>query len=360
MDFTLSEEQTLIQDSFRGALQQFLDLDGIRDVGQTEEKTDEALWKNLVELGLPGVLIAEEYGGMGLGLLDAALISEELGRAGAAVPFTGSTILASLIISALGSKPQKEAWLPGLASGKKRVAVGVSVLSSNRKIENELVFKDGKLNGRSSFIMDFAGAAGYLVSDRNRNFYLVDAKSEGLSEEYFPSVDQTRSIGHLDLADVPAEPLNEGDHSQIDRALNAARVVLAADSMGASETLLEKAVDYSKERKQFDRVIGSFQAVKHMCAEMAADLQPCRALIWYAAYAYDHLPGEFDLNALLAKSHMDGVAQMIAKTATEVYGGMGFADLTGVHFWYKRANFNRATLGSPEFLRDEAARLQDL
>lgn len=360
MDFTLSEEQSLIQDSFRGALQQFLDLDGIREIGQTEEKTDEPLWKNLSELGLPGVLIAEEHGGMGLGLLDAALISEELGRAGAAVPFTGSTILASLIISALGSKSQKEAWLPGLATGEKRVAVGVSMLSSNRKIENELVFKDGKLNGRSSFLMDFAGAQGYLIADRNRNFYLIDEQDDGLSKQYFPSVDQTRSVGHLDFKDVSAEPLNTEDGSQIERALNAARVVLAADSMGASETLLAKAVDYSKERKQFDRVIGSFQAVKHMCAEMAADLQPCRALIWYAAYTYDHLPDEFDLNALLAKSHMDGVAQMIAKTATEVHGGMGFADLTGVHFWYKRVSFNRKALGSPEQLRGEAAKLQNL
>ena len=360
MDFTLSEEQTLIRDSFRRALQHLVDLDNIRESARTEEKTNEALWKALTELGLPGVLIAEDYGGMGLGLLDAILISEELGRAGASVPFAGSTVLASMIISTLGSRSQKEAWLPGLASGEKRIAVGVSVLFSNRKMENKLVFEKGKLNGGSSFLLDFAGAQGYLVSDRNRNFYLVEANAEGLSKRHFPSVDQTRSVGHLDFKDVSAEPIPIEDSLQINQALNAARVVLAADSMGVSETLLEKSVDYSKERKQFDRVIGSFQAVKHMCAEMTADLQPCRALIWYAAYAYDHLPEEFDLNALLAKSHMDGVAQRIAKTATEVHGGMGFADLTGVHFWYKRANSNCATLGSPKHLREEAAKLQAL
>jgi alkylation response protein AidB-like acyl-CoA dehydrogenase len=119
-------------------------------------------------------------------------------------------------------------------------------------------------------------------------------------------------------------------------------------------------VAYAKERKQFGRVIGSFQAVKHMCAEMAAGLEPCRSLVWYAAHAQDHVPQESRMMACHAKAHLAEVGQFVAKTATEVHGGMGFTDLVGLHFWFKRIGANRQLLGSPELVRAEAARVQGL
>jgi alkylation response protein AidB-like acyl-CoA dehydrogenase len=134
--------------------------------------------------------------------------------------------------------------------------------------------------------------------------------------------------------------------------------MLAADSLGASQTMIDKAVDYAKERKQFGRAIGSFQAVKHMCAEMAADLEPCYALVWHAAHCHDHAHDEAKLMACHAKAHVSEMSKGIAKKATEVHGGMGFTDLLGLHYWFKRIGLNRQILGTPELVREEAYKTQ--
>ncbi|MDG2020081.1 MAG: acyl-CoA dehydrogenase family protein, partial [SAR86 cluster bacterium] len=157
-----------------------------------------------------------------------------------------------------------------------------------------------------------------------------------------------------------AELLESSKESKepIQKAIDAGRIMLAADSVGASQTMLDRAVDYAKERKQFGRVIGSFQAVKHMCAEMAADLEPCYALIWHAAHCHDHSPSEARLMACHAKAHASEISKGIAKKATEVHGGMGFTDELGLHYWFKRIGLNKQLLGSPELIREEAGRLQ--
>jgi len=142
------------------------------------------------------------------------------------------------------------------------------------------------------------------------------------------------------------------------RMLDAARVVLAADILGASERAIELAVVYAMQRKQFDRVIGSFQAVKHLCAEMVTELEPARSLVWYAAHAFDAVPEESSLMASLAKAHLSEVGPFIVRTATEVHGGIGFTDEQNLHYWFKRVGVDRQLLGSPEALREGAAQLQ--
>jgi len=149
------------------------------------------------------------------------------------------------------------------------------------------------------------------------------------------------------------------NHAEAQRKMiDAGRVLLAADTLGAAAMMLEKAVEYAKTRDQFNRPIASFQAVKHMCAEMAAKLEPCRSMVWYAAYAQDQVPEEAALMACLAKSHLSEVGKFVARTSTEVHGGMGFTDLLGLHYWFKRIGANRQLLGGPEKLRAEAAELQ--
>ena len=143
-------------------------------------------------------------------------------------------------------------------------------------------------------------------------------------------------------------------------AIALARLLVAADTLGTAQAMIDKAVAYSKERQQFGRVIGSFQAVKHMCAEMAAKLEPARALIWHAAHALDIGDAEGPMMANLAKAHLSEVGTFVARTATEVHGGMGFTDLVGLHYWYKRIGVNRQLLGSPEQARQTAAQLQGL
>ena len=146
----------------------------------------------------------------------------------------------------------------------------------------------------------------------------------------------------------------------IDKSIDAGRIVVSADSVGASQTMIDKAVEYSKERKQFNRVIGSFQAVKHMCAEMTAELEPCFSLVWHAAHSFDNDETDSRLMACHAKSHISEVSKMVSKKATEVHGGMGFTDLLGLHYWFKRIGLNRLILGSPEVVRKEAAKVQGL
>jgi alkylation response protein AidB-like acyl-CoA dehydrogenase len=176
------------------------------------------------------------------------------------------------------------------------------------------------------------------------------------------TVDNTRSFSEVKLNNVDIDILEQTvSHTDaINRAIDAGRIILAADSIGASQRLIDKAVEYSKERKQFGRVIGSFQAVKHMCAEMVADLEPCYSLVWHAAHCFDNSPEESRLMACHAKSHVSEISKIIAKKATEVHGGMGFTDLMGVHYWFKRIGVNRHTLGAPELLREEAAKIQNL
>jgi alkylation response protein AidB-like acyl-CoA dehydrogenase len=360
MDFSLSEEQVMIQDSFRGLLERISGTDQIRAVSEGDAVMDKGIWQELVQLGMAGLLISEEHGGAGLGLLEAALVAEELGRSLAPVPYVGTAIMAPLAIMLAGSEVQKQAWLPDLASGEKRLGVALSGAASGVRRSDHVVAGGDALNGKALFVLDCGDADGFVVADDTGGLFVVEADAEGLTWEVFPTIDGTRSVAQLTFNNVPADALDEGSAGDLQRIIDAGRIILAAETLGAGEVMLAQAVDYALQRKQFDRVIGSFQAVKHMCATMAAELQPCRGLVWYAAYAFDHLQDEVSLSAALAKSHVDEVGRMVARTATEVHGGMGYTDLQGLHFWFKRIGFNRAFLGGPEKLRAEAAKLQGL
>ena len=173
-------------------------------------------------------------------------------------------------------------------------------------------------------------------------------------------MDKTRTSIELILNDVDAEFLEGSkDKAVIEKVLDAGRLMLAADTVGAAQVMLDKSVAYSLERKQFGRLIGSFQAVKHMCAEMAADLEPCYSLVWQAAHSFEvDSIKESRLLACQAKSHLSEIGKSISKKATEVHGGMGFTDLLGLHYWFKRIGLNRQILGAPEIVREEAAEIQ--
>ena len=159
---------------------------------------------------------------------------------------------------------------------------------------------------------------------------------------------------------VPAEALAASPGDAVQRIADAGRLVLAADLLGAAWKMLDQAVEYAKLRHQFGRPIGSFQAVKHMCADMAAELEPGRALLWYAGYAQDQSLPDASLCCLHAKAYLADAARMVARTATEVHGGMGITDDLGLHFWLKRIGWSYQALGSPERLREEAAAVQAL
>lgn len=358
MFFGLSEEQLLIQESFRGQLSKSVDLDLLRKHARSGKGTDAAIWDELVSLGLPGLLTSEEYGGSGLDLIEAAIVAIELGRSMAPVPYVGTAIMAPLALALAAGPDQQQEWLPRLAAGEVTIGVALAEVAAGARRNATVLSINNRLNGKAPFTLDGATAVAFIVADAAGRLYLVRSDASGLTRDIQTSIDITRPLCELQLENVAAEPLPNATPEIVERILNAGRVILAAESFGACEEMLRRAVDYSRERRQFGRVIGSFQAIKHLCAEMAAELQPCQSLVWYSAYAADHLPDEAALSALLTKSHMDEVGRFVSRSAIEVHGGMGYTDLMGLHYWFKRIGFNRAQLGSPETLRMRAAKLQ--
>jgi alkylation response protein AidB-like acyl-CoA dehydrogenase len=355
MEFGLTSDQTMMQESINRTLERVCGLERVRKAAGNEGYAADVL-KAVAELGVTGILIPEEFGGLGLQLLDAALAAEALGRHIAPVPFVASSVMAPLAILGAGSEAQKKKYLPRLASGELIAGVAVSEQASGARDKAGITAKAGKLSGKTLFVLDFAGAVIYVVADKFGALYVVDANAKGLDKTTLNTIDATRAIGELRFDNVDAEPLTSGNpQATLDRMIDAGRIMLAADTLGAGGRMIEKAVDYAKERKQFGRVIGSFQAVKHLCAEMVAELEPCRALIWYAAYAFDAFPDQSRRMAAHAKAHTSEVGTFVARTATEVHGGMGFTDLLGLHYWFKRIGFDRQALGGPEKVRHDAA-----
>lgn len=359
MEFGLSKEQRLLQESMARYLDGQGSLERVKQFARDNEKRADDLWSGISDLGTPAVLIAEEHGGIGLGLLDAALVAETLGSRVAPLPYVASVVMVPLAIALAGSPEQQSRLLPDLAEGKLIAGAALTEVIGSRLDAG--VESDGKkLNGKSLFVLDFEADL-YLVADRGHQLYLVEADAPGLTRRALTTIDKTRHVGELVFDNVPAEPLPGSSDSEIcARIVDAGRIMLAADTLGAAQTMLDKAVAYSKERVQFGRVIGSFQAVKHMCAEMAAELEPCRAMLWYAAYAFDAIPGEARLTACHTKAHLAEVGKFVARTATEVHGGIGFTAELGLHLWFKRIGANRQLLGGPERVRAEAAQLQGL
>ncbi|MCR9276670.1 MAG: acyl-CoA/acyl-ACP dehydrogenase [Pseudomonadaceae bacterium] len=355
MKFGLSEEQRMLVDSVNGYLQGAVDIDRLRAASTNRDESSDDVRRALAELGVFALLVPEAHGGVGLGSLDAALIAEQLGGVCAPVPFIGSAVATRVLAS---SDPELAGdVLAGIADGSRTVGLAIDSYIGGRR-DAGIIAAGEVLSGKSLFVFDF-DADSYLVATADGATYLLSADAPGVTREPLTTIDGTRRFGELRLENAEAT-LITSDEAALDAGVRLGRVLLAADALGAAQHMLNEAVAYAKERKQFNRVIGSFQAVKHMCAEMAAELEPCRSMLWYAGHALDALPQEAPVLACQSKSHITEVASFVAKTATEVHGGMGFTDLLGLHYWFKRIGSARQMLGSPEQLRDEAASVQGL
>ena len=360
MYFGLSEEQSFFQDNVRKYLEEHATIDNIKHIASGDEKNLSAeINQGLHNLGINGLLIPEEFGGLGLDLLFAAVVSEVLGGSVGPTPFIAPYVMAPTAIKHAGSKTQQENYLSKIATNEYRFGVGFSEFIGKRN-DAGISFSDNTLNGRAMFVLDANDATHLLLADEKGQIFVIDTKSANIEIVQLTTVDKTRQYAEVICKNLEAELLENSSDSvePIIQAIDAGRIMLAADSLGASQTMIDKAVDYAKERKQFGRAIGSFQAVKHMCAEMAADLEPCYALVWHAAHCHDHSPDEARLMACHVKAHVSEMSKGIAKKATEVHGGMGFTDLLGLHYWFKRIGLNRQILGSPELVREEAYKTQ--
>ena len=362
MYFGLSEDQLFFQDNVSRFLEDHASLEVIKKITEGEGKNlQKEIDGGLVNLGINSLLVPEEYGGLDLDFLFAAAVSQSLGENVAPFSFLSPYVMAPIALSHGASEEQKRKYLAGIAENKIKFAIGFAEFISARN-GSGITFKNNKVNGKLMFVLDIEGATHLLLADESGCIGVVDLADQNIEIVNLITVDKTRSYAEVILDDVSIDLLEKSlkDNFAINKTLDAGRIILAADSLGASSALISKAVEYSKERKQFGRTIGSFQAVKHMCAEMAADLEPCYAFVWHAAHCFDKIPDESRLMSCHVKSHVSDVSKVIAKKATEVHGGMGFTDLMGVHYWFKRIGVNRQNLGSPEIVREEAAKIQNL
>ena len=362
MYFGLSEDQVFFQDNVKKFLDAEAPLDVIKKIadGNNQNIKDE-LHQGIINLGINNILIPEENGGLGLDLLFAVAISQSLGACVAPLPYTGPYVLAPIAIKHGANLEQKNRFFEGMSNNSINFAVGFSEYFGSRD-SSGLTFSKNKVSGKTLFVIDNEYASHVMICNNTGKIGIVCLNSQGIDTIELTTVDKTRTYKEMHFNNTPVEILENSENSStaINQSIDAGRIILAADSIGASQSMLDKAVEYSKERKQFNRVIGSFQAVKHMCAEMAAELEPCYSLVWHAAHSFDNNEKDSRLMACHAKSHISEISKMVSKKSTEVHGGMGFTDLLGLHYWFKRIGLNRHILGSPEIVRKEAAKVQGL
>ncbi|MCH7599547.1 MAG: acyl-CoA/acyl-ACP dehydrogenase [Myxococcales bacterium] len=356
VNFDLTEEQELLQETVRGFVANECPPPRLREIFDSGEGTDPALWQGMAEMGLAGLMIPEEYGGAGMELLELALVAEVLGSGVLPGPFLGHS-LAALALMLAGSDVQKRQWLPRLATGDVIGTYAVAEEDSQwEPSEWSVTERAGKLNGTKLYVPHADIADLIVVGCSGGGLALVERETRGVSLENMQGIDRTRPIFKIVFDAADAEALESGEAAS-QRVRDAALVLLAADSFGVASSLIRMSVDYAKTREQFGTIIGQFQSVKHQLARLSTDIEPTRALVWYAAHAFDHLPEDAERAAAIVNSHLTDRAMHTARESVELHGGLGFTWECDVQMWYKRAMFNRSAFGTPDVVRGRVATL---
>jgi alkylation response protein AidB-like acyl-CoA dehydrogenase len=328
MDFGLSDDQREIQRTARELLSERARAERVREHAEAG-RLDEGLWRELCELGWPGIAISEEHGGQGLGLVELSILCEELGRTVAPVPLL-PTVLASTVIEHAGSREQRARWLPGLASGELIGALGTAG------------------EGVAEFVVG-APAAQLLVLVEDGAARVLTA--EQVEVEPVDSIDPTRPTARVSAPADAGERLAGDVASGVDRAL----VAVASELVGVCDRALAMTVAYVKERKQFGVPVGSYQAVSHRCAQMLLDTEKARSITAFAAWAADADPQRLGEAAAMAKAAASDAGVEVTASAIQAHGGIGFTWEADVHWLYKRAHVDSAMLGGAKRQRARLA-----
>ncbi len=354
MDFGLSEEQEMLQETIRGFAQNECPTTRLRELFDGGAGHDPALWSALVEMGVAGLIVPEKQGGAGMELLDLALVAEVLGEFALPSPFLAHS-LAVHGICLRGSASQCEAMLPALANGEQIATVALQESDSAWAPETWTAKLDGdRVSGVKTIVSHATLADRMLVGVQGGDLVWVDPKGEGVQIEPVNGIDRTRPIATVTFTGAPAERLSGGSGTA-EQLTDAAVVLLATDAFGAASKLIDLDVAYALEREQFDQPIAQFQAIKHTIARLGTDVEPTRALWWYAAHALDHLPEEAPRVASVAKAHITDRAMSAARQSVELHGGYGFTWECEVQMWFKRIMLDRSSFGTPDQHRERTA-----
>jgi alkylation response protein AidB-like acyl-CoA dehydrogenase len=363
MNFDFSDEQKQLRNEARKFLTEKCSSKAVRVVLDGKEPYDRGLWKGLAEMGFLGVAIPEQFGGAGAGHLELCVIAEEMGRALAPVPFSSTVYLAAEAILLAGSEAQKQKWLPQIASGG---AIGTLALFEGKGNPSpgaiKLSASGGNLNGMKKpvadgAIADFAVVAARTGSsgrDTDISLFLVDMKAGGVDAKALTNVDPSRGQAELTFKNCKAEPLgpaNEG-WSILSRVLDRAAVLMAFEQVGGADRALEMGRDYALDRIAFGRPIGSFQAVKHMLADMYVSATLARSNCYYGAWALSTNASELPEAAAAARISATQAFQHCSKNNIQVHGGMGFTWEFDCHLYYRRSNAMALSLGSLSYWED--------
>lgn len=377
MDIQLNQDQLEIARQARRFCENELPMKYVRAMFEGERGFTDELWNKMVEMGWTAMHIPEEYGGLGLDLLEMALVLEEMGRAVVPGPFFSTVLLAAELLREAGSEEQKRQVLSGIAAGELRGTLALYEPEGGADIGHIQMgaVAEGEaflLHGTKLFVPD-AHVADFLICaartqagadpEQGITLFLVDPRAEGVSVSLLPTMDGTRKLCAVDFQKVRVsrEGVLGAPHQgggPLRRALQRAQVGLCAECVGGAQQAMEIATEYAKVRIQFDQPIGAYQAIKHRCAQMYVEVESARSLLYWAAWAQDHGdPPEAAMAASVAKAYCSEVYRNSSTSALQVLGGTGFSWEHDIHLYLKRAKANEVALGDPIYHREQVARL---
>jgi alkylation response protein AidB-like acyl-CoA dehydrogenase len=361
VNFTFSDEQEELRRTIRRFLEEKSPSAEVRRLMDTPEGYDEAVWKQMAqELGLQGLAIGEEHGGQGFSFVELGIVLEEMGRALLCAPFFSTVCLAATAVQVAGSDEQKSAWLPGIASGQTIATLALAEPGGSWDVASVATAAtpeaDGfRLKGAKSFVVDGHLAQLIVVAARlgdEVSLFAVEGDADGLTRTAQKPMDMTRKLARLDFEDVRATRLGASGAAEIAAILDRVAVCLSAEMTGGAGRCLEMAVDYAKNRYQFGRPIGAFQAIKHKCADMLLEIESGRTAAYYAMWTAAEGDEELKLAAPLAKAYCGDAYFHAASENIQVHGGIGFTWEHDAHLYFRRAKSSEIMFGDGNFHRD--------
>ncbi len=363
MNFAFSEEQEELRKVVRQFLESKSPETAVREQMETEQGYDPAVWSQMGEqMGLQGLAIPEEFGGSGYGYIELVVILEEMGRSLLCAPFFSSVVLAANTLIHSGDDQAKADLLPGIASGE-TIATLAFTEENGRWDEAGITAtatNDGgtwKLNGTKSYVIDGHTADLLIVAartDAGVSLFAVDGDAAGLTRTALSTMDQTRKQAKLEFAGVPGRLIGtDGEGWDVlERVLDLAAVGLAAEQVGGAQMCLDMAVEYAKVRVQFGRPIGSFQAIKHKCADMLLEVESAKSAAYYAGWCASEMNDELPAVASLAKAYCSDAYFHASAENIQIHGGIGFTWEHPAHLYFKRAKSSELLCGDPTYHRE--------
>jgi alkylation response protein AidB-like acyl-CoA dehydrogenase len=368
VNFAFSEEQDQLRDAVRRFLEAKSPSSEVRRLMETTEGYDPAVWSQMAnELGLQSIHIPEEYGGQGFTFVELAIVLEEMGRVLLCAPYFSTVVLAADAIMNAATDAQKSELLPGIASGDTIATLAFTEPSGKWDASGIEMVASGSgdsatLTGTKMFVIDGHTANLIIVAARREgtsgedgiSFFAVDGDASGLTRTPLATMDQTRKQARLDFENVPARPLGEPGSGwpALSKTLDQAAVGLANEMVGGAQKVLEMSVEYAKVRVQFGRPIGSFQAIKHKCADMLLEVESAKSAAYYAAWAAAEDNEELPVAASLAKAYCSDAYFHAAAENIQIHGGIGFTWEHDAHLYFKRAKSSEILLGGATYHRE--------